>query len=109
MYKISRAKAHLSSEELVEKLNSNFSWRLKKWPIIHNGLNYPRKAIEIANHLGVSESLVHKTISNYNKFGDKAIDTIGKGGRRHSYLILICFQRCKIYLCRKKLSVVYKN
>jgi len=61
-------------------------WRVQKWLIIYNAVNYPRKTIEIANHLAVSESLVHKTVSEYNKLGANAIDTIGKGGRKNGYL-----------------------
>ena len=46
----------------------------------------PRKAEEIAKHCGVSKGMVHQVISTYNRFGVKAIETPGKGGRRHQYL-----------------------
>jgi transposase len=36
--------------------------------------------------LGVSESLVHKTIFEYNKYGVASIEKKGKGGRRNSYM-----------------------
>ena len=36
--------------------------------------------------LAVSPSLVHKTISEYNRNGASAIETKGKGGRRNSYM-----------------------
>jgi len=61
-------------------------WRVQKWLIIYNTLNYPRSAKEIAAHLAVSESLVHKTIFEYNKYGIASIETKGKGGRRNSCL-----------------------
>jgi transposase len=89
MGKISKAKSLLSNEELIAKIKTTVGfWRVQKWLIIYNAVNYPRKAIEIANHLAVSESLVHKTISEYNKKGTKAIDTIGKGGRKNAYLTI---------------------
>ena len=46
----------------------------------------PRKAEEIAKHCGVSKGMVHQVISAYNRFGVEAIETPGKGGRRHQYL-----------------------
>ena len=89
MSKVSKAKAHLSKEELTSKIKTTIGfWRVQKWLIIHNAVNYPRKAIEIANHLDVSEALVHKTVSQYNKIGTQAIETQGKGGRRNSYLTM---------------------
>ena len=43
-------------------------------------------AREIALHTGVSVTTVHRVISNYNREGVVAIETPGKGGRRHHYL-----------------------
>lgn len=87
MGRISKAKAILSKDELASKIKTTVGfWRVQKWLIIYNATNYPRKASEIANHLAVSESLVHKTVSEYNKSGVSAIETIGKGGRKNSYL-----------------------
>jgi len=87
MSKVSKARLHLSNAELSIKIKTTVGfWRVQKWLIIYNAVNYPRKAIEIANHLAVSESLVHKTVSEYNKIGANAIDTIGKGGRKNGYL-----------------------
>lgn len=87
MGKITRAKAHLQNEKIQQKIKSTVGfWRVQKWLIIHNALNYPRHSQEIAKHLSVSKSLVHKTISEYNRFGAASIETKGKGGRYHSYL-----------------------
>lgn len=61
-------------------------WKTQKWLIVYNALSYPISSKEIANHLAVTESLVHKTISEYNRFGPKSIKTKGKGGRRNAYL-----------------------
>lgn len=87
MSKKTKAKAHLSSEEIMQKIKTTVGfWRVQKWLIVHNALNYPRGSEEIASHLAVTPSLVHKTISEYNRYGASAIETKGKGGRRNSYL-----------------------
>lgn len=87
MSKITRAKEHLQSEGILQKIKSTVGfWRVQKWLVIHNALNYPRHSQEIANHLAVSKSFVNKTISEYNRYGAASIETKGKGGRHHSYL-----------------------
>ncbi len=87
MNKITKAKEHLTSEEVKEKIKNTVGfWRVQKWLIIYNALNYPRSSTEIANHVAVSKALVHKTISEYNRFGPEAIETKGKGGRRNANL-----------------------
>lgn len=87
MSKITRAKAHLTNQDIQKKIKSTVGfWRVQKWLIIHNAFNHPRHSQEIADHLSVSISLVHKTISEYNRYGAASIDTKGKGGRYHSYL-----------------------
>ena len=89
MGKVSKAQKHLSNTELKKKIKETVGfWRVQKWLIIYNAVNYSRKSLEIANHLAVSKSLVNKTISEYNWFGASAIDTIGKGGRKNSYMTL---------------------
>ena len=45
-------------------------------------------AEEIALHTGVSATTVHRVISTYNRLGPTALETPGKGGRRHQYLTL---------------------
>lgn len=87
MSKVTRAKAHLKNEEIQQKIKSTVGfWRVQKWLIVHNAFNHPRHSQEIADHLAVSKSFVHKTISEYNRFGVTSIETKGKGGRYHSYL-----------------------
>ena len=87
MSKISKAKSHLSELEIMNKIKTTTGfWRVQKWLIVYNALKYPRKAEEISKHLAVSESLVHKTLSEYNRLGSSSIETKGKGGRRNSYL-----------------------
>ncbi|MDQ6661721.1 MAG: winged helix-turn-helix domain-containing protein [Chloroflexota bacterium] len=46
----------------------------------------PRKAEEIAKHTGVSVPTVRRVISGSNRLGLAALETPGKGGRRHEYL-----------------------
>ena len=48
----------------------------------------PRKAEEIARHCGVSKATVHDVISSSNRLGGAAVETAGKGDRRHQYLTL---------------------
>jgi transposase len=43
-------------------------------------------AEEIALHTGVSATTVHRVIATYNRLGPAAVETPGKGGRRHQYL-----------------------
>lgn len=87
MSKKTKAKPHLSADEIKQKIKTTVGfWRVQKWLIVYNALNYPRSSEEIALHLAVSPALVHKTISEYNRKGVSAIETKGKGGRRNSYM-----------------------
>ena len=83
MARVTRAAAHLSVEEVKERMQTapHPLWR-QRWLIIYNALVEPRKAEEIARHCGVSTATVHSVISRYNRFGVTAIETPGKGGRR---------------------------
>ena len=62
------------------------SWVRERWGIIYHALIRPRKAEEIARDTGVSVTTVHRVISRYNRLGPAAIETPGKGGRRHEYM-----------------------
>ena len=89
MPRISRAKEHLSVEEVLEKIKTaKDSQKRQKWLIIYNALVDPREAEKIALHTGTSKRLVHQVISDYNRQGVEALETPGKGGRRRSYLSL---------------------
>src|SRR5258708_8278373 len=61
-------------------------WVRERWGIIYHALISPRKAEEIARDTGVSVTTVRRVISSYNRLGLAAIETPGKGGRRHEYL-----------------------
>jgi transposase len=87
MARITRAASHLSIEEVKERFtNDARAWCRQRWLIIYNALVDPREAAEIAKHCGVSKALVHQVISTYNRSGIAAVETPGKGGRRHEYL-----------------------
>lgn len=89
MSKVTKAKKHLNNAELELKIRQTVGfWRVQKWLIVYNAVNFPRKSEEIAKHLAVSKSLVNKTVSEYNKQGASAIDTKGKGGRKNSYMTI---------------------
>ena len=89
MARITRAAPHLSVEEVKNRLkNDPRPWCRQRWLIIYNALVDPRQAAEIAKHCGVSKALVHQVISTYNRLGMAAVETPGKGGRRHDYLTL---------------------
>jgi transposase len=62
------------------------SWVRERWGIIYHALVNPRKAEEIARDTGVSLTTVRRVISSYNRLGLAAIETPGKGGRRHEYM-----------------------
>ena len=68
--------------------NDPHSLYRKRWFIIYNALVDPREAKDIARHTGVSVATVHKVISSYNRLGVAAVETPGKGGRRHEYITL---------------------
>lgn len=86
-HRITRAAAHVSVDEVKERMNTEARpWVREHWWIIYNALVAPRKAEEIALHTGVSATTVHRVISTYNRLGPPALETPGKGGRRHEYL-----------------------
>jgi transposase len=88
-HRITRAASHLSVDEVKERMNTDTRpWVRQHWWIIYNALVAPRKAEEIALHTGVSATTVHRVISTYNRLGAAALETPGKGGRRHEYLTL---------------------
>src|SRR5438067_4768070 len=86
MARITRAAAHLTREEVKNRMRtaSRPLYR-QRWLIIYNALVDLRKAEEIAKHCGVSKATVHQVISLYNRFGGSAVETPGKGGRRNVY------------------------
>lgn len=89
MARVTRAAAHLTLEEVKSRMkNDPRAWCRQRWLIIYHALIDPREAQDIAKHCGVSKATVHQVISTYNRLGVEAIETPGKGGRRHEYLTL---------------------
>ena len=89
MARITRATPHLSPEQVKSRLKTDpRPWCRQRWLIIYNALIEPRKAEEIARHCRVSKATVHEVVSTYNRMGVAAVETPGKGGRRHQYLTL---------------------
>ena len=87
--RVTRAAPHFPMEEVKERMKRDPRyWVRQRWGIIYNALVAPRKAEEIALHTGVSATTVHRVISIYNRLGPTALETPGKGGRRHEYLRL---------------------
>ena len=84
-----RAATHLSPQAVLERLHAERRpHRRQRWLIIYQALVDPREAAQIAKHCGVSKATVHQLISAYNRRGVEAVETVGKGGRRHQYLTL---------------------
>jgi transposase len=86
---VTRAATHLSAEEVLRRWKQDpRTHRRQRWLIIYQALVDPREAAQIAKHCGVSTATVHQLISAYNRRGVAAVETPGKGGRRHGYLSL---------------------
>ena len=87
--RVTRAAAHYPVEEVKRRMKLDpRSWVRERWGIIYLALIRPRKAGEIARDIGVSVTTVRRVISSYNRLGRAAIETPGKGGRRHEYMSL---------------------
>ncbi len=87
--RITRAARHLPAEAVQERIRGEKRpWRRQRWEIIYQALTAPRHAEDIARTVGVSLSTVHRVICTYKQGGVAAIETPGKGGRRHQYLTL---------------------
>lgn len=87
--RITRAARHLPEDAVQKRMQEDQRpWRSQRWEIIYQALTAPRKAEDIARAVGVSPATVHRVIATYNQVGVAAIETPGKGGRRHQYLTL---------------------
>jgi transposase len=87
--RVTRAAAHVPLEDVKRRMKMDPRyWVRERWWIIYHALIGPRKAEEIARDTGVSVTTVRRVISTYNRLGLAAIETPGKGGRRHEYMSL---------------------
>lgn len=89
MNKKTKAANHLSADEINEriKITKGF-WRVKRWLVVLHALTDPAPAKDIAKRVGVGAQTVANLISAYNRFGEQAIETPGKGQRQKAYLSL---------------------
>jgi transposase len=84
-----KAKPHLSSEEVMERIKNTRGFReVQKLLVVWNAIVDPRSASDIARHTGLAEQTVHNFIAEYNRKGPKVFDKPGRGGRRNAYLTL---------------------
>ena len=89
MGKVIRAVAHLSVEEIDQRIKaSTEGWRIRRWMVIRHAWVQPRPAQEIALSVGLSKQSVYNLISAYNRRGPGALETPGKGRRQRVYLSL---------------------
>jgi transposase len=87
--RITRAATHLPEDAVNARMQGEQRpWRRQRWEIISQALTAPRQAEDIARTVGVSPSTVHRVIATYKQAGVAAIETPGKGGRRHQHLTL---------------------
>jgi hypothetical protein len=95
MGKVTGAAPHLSISEVKGKLRPAVDfWLHQKWAGIYTALVDPRPAAAIAFHLGVAVPFVHTIISLSKRFGPAALETSGRGGRRHQSLTNEEEQQC---------------
>src|SRR5215472_5115039 len=89
MARMTRAKPHLSAEEVKTRLQRDTRPLYRqRWLIIYNALVDPREASEIAKHTGSTVAMVNRVIASYNRLGVSAVETAGKGGRRRQSMSL---------------------
>ncbi len=87
--RITRAAPHLPQEAVQQRMQGERRpWCRRRWEIIYQALTAPRKAEDIARTVGVSVTTVRRVIATYKQRGIAAVETPGKGGRRHQYLTL---------------------
>ena len=87
--RVTHAARHLSEDAVNARMQrEQRPWCRQHWEIIYQALTAPQKAEDIARTVGVSASTVHRVIAAYNRGGVAAIETPGKGERRHQYLTL---------------------
>lgn len=89
MGKVTKAAEHLTLEQIDEKIKATVGfWRVKRWMVIRHAIANPATAKEIALNTGMAEQSVHNLIAAYNRDGEKAVETKGKGQRQKANLTL---------------------
>ncbi len=94
--KVLQTKPHLSDKELRKMLNCQKDVRsFRDWQVIYCvQTNYGKKAIEIADMLGVTVSKIYRVIQFYNRQGKTWRENKEWGGRRE--------ERCNLSLKEEK-------
>ena len=86
MPKTSKIIPHLSLLQLDEPIKqTDASWKIQPWLVIRHAMVKPAWAKDIGQAVGLSTSTLQKLIGRYNKMGQAAINTKGKGGRMGSW------------------------
>lgn len=89
MGKVTKASEHLTLEQIDEKIKTTIGfWRVKRWMVIRHAVANPATAKEIGINTGMAEQSVHNLIAAYNRDGEKAVETKGKGQRQKANLTL---------------------
>ena len=89
MPKTSKIHPHLSVSDIDKQIKETKGfWKVQRWMVIRHGLTNPTSSEAIGKAIGLGKSTVQQLISNYNKYGELAINTKGKGGRKYGYLTL---------------------
>lgn len=87
--KVTRAKGHLSEAEIDQRISKiKDYWRVRRWLIIRHALVDPSQATEIGKRFNVSKQMVSNLVSNYNRNGEKALESKGRGQRQKAYMNL---------------------
>ncbi len=85
MTRVTRAAAHLSEEEIAERMRQTTGfWRVQRWLAIRHALVDPATAREIGRRVGLAEQTVHNLIAAYNRHGAAAVETPGRGQRQRA-------------------------
>jgi transposase len=86
-HRMTQASSYLSVDEVKKRMNTDGrAFARRHYWIIYHALVAPCQAAEIALQTGVSTTTVHRVIATYNRLGPEAMETPGRGGRRHQYL-----------------------
>jgi len=89
MGKVTKATGHLTLKQIDEKIKATVGfWRVKRWMVIRHAVANPATAKEIGINTGMAEQSVHNLVAAYNREGEKAVETKGKGQRQKANLTL---------------------
>ena len=74
MAQVTQAFPHLDLETVKQRVKlAQSHWERQKWLVIYNAIAQPKRAAEIALHVGVSKGFVRKVIQQYNCAGETGL------------------------------------